>query len=89
MGPVQRLHETRHLLEPLATVMFTAFQSASLDFSPEGKRVVFEVLADALLPSQPDACEALPDASNPRDVPAANAMLHVVISTFCRRDLAR
>ena len=96
LGPIQRLHETQPLLEPLATIVFTAFQAAPLDFSPEGLRVVFEVFAGALLPAEQGGSisngNANADASGPVDGAAsgtAHAMLHLFTSTFCRRDLAR
>lgn len=77
--PVRLLAQHEGLLEPLVIIMNSCFQGIPHGFSPEGLRVVFEVLAGALLPS----AELHSDQAGP------HPLLHFIIGMFVRRDLAR
>lgn len=78
--PVRVLAQHEGLLEPLVIIMNSCFQGVPHGFSQEGLRVVFEVLAGALLPTS--------GLHSNRAEP--HPLLHlIIIGMFVRRDLAK
>ena len=102
--PVRELLRRHSLLELLSVMLAACFQTFAQGFSAAGLRVVQEILADALLPSSmegpdqagaglhpaPAGIHAASVGQQSMTVPlGAHPLLHFILGTFLRRELAR